>query len=208
MSAQLQEIVSIRPMCLEDVEAVVAIEYEIYPFPWTYGNFRDSLNAGYSCWVYELGACGTYGDRSENSAGREQILPVLQVNSHSIDQENGEIWTGQADLQPIHHKSDRLPGGFVIGYSVMMVAVGEAHLLNLGIAPDWQGRGLGRRFLHQLINLARDYHAETLLLEVRPSNLAARRLYLSTGFSEIAVRKKYYPAEEGREDAVLMELPL
>ena len=153
MSAQLQEVVSIRPMCLEDVEAVVAIEYEIYPFPWAYGNFRDSLNAGYSCWVYEL-------------------------------------------------------SGLVIGYSVMMVAVGEAHLLNLGIAPDWQGRGLGRRFLHQLINLAREYHADIMLLEVRPSNVAARRLYLSTGFSEIAVRKKYYPAEEGREDAVLMELSL
>jgi len=90
----------------------------------------------------------------------------------------------------------------------MMVAVGEAHLLNLGIAPGWQGRGLGRRFLHQLIDRARDYHAETLLLEVRPSNVAARQLYLSTGFSEIAVRKKYYPAEEGREDAVLMELSL
>lgn len=153
MSARLQEIVSIRPMCLEDLEAVVAIEYEIYPFPWSYGNFRDSLNAGYSCWVYDL-------------------------------------------------------GGLVIGYSVMMVAVDEAHLLNLGIAPDWQGRGLGRSFLHQLINLARDYHAEVMLLEVRPSNLAARRLYLSTGFSEIAVRKKYYPAEDGREDAVLMELSL
>jgi ribosomal-protein-alanine N-acetyltransferase len=154
MNAQLQEIVSIRPMCQEDLEAVVAIEYEIYPFPWTYGNFRDSLNAGYSCWVYEL-------------------------------------------------------NGFVIGYSVMMVAVGEAHLLNLGIAPDWQGRGLGRCFLQQLINLARDdYHAEIMLLEVRPSNNAARRLYLSVGFSEIAVRKKYYPAEDGREDAVLMELQL
>lgn len=153
MSAQLQEIVSIRPMCLEDLEAVVSIEYEIYPFPWTYGNFRDSLNAGYSCWVYELNA-------------------------------------------------------LVIGYSVMMVVVDEAHLLNLGIAPDWQGRGLGRSFLHQLINLARGYHAETMLLEVRPSNAAARRLYLSTGFSEIAVRKKYYPSEEGREDAVLMELSL
>jgi ribosomal-protein-alanine N-acetyltransferase len=153
MSAQLQEFISMRPMCLEDVEAVVAIEYEIYPFPWTYGNFRDSLNAGYSCWVYEL-------------------------------------------------------SGLVIGYGVMMVAVDEAHLLNLAITPDWQGRGMGRRFLRQLINLAREYHAGTVLLEVRPSNVAARQLYLSTGFSEIAVRKKYYPAEDGREDAVLMALSL
>ncbi len=55
-----------------------------------------------------LGACLTYGDRSENSAGQGQILPVLQVNSRSIDQKSGEIWTAQADLQPIHHKSDRL----------------------------------------------------------------------------------------------------
>ncbi|MHB1592164.1 MAG: anhydro-N-acetylmuramic acid kinase [Sulfuricella sp.] len=56
------------------------------------------------------GACRTYGDRSENSAGRGQILPVLQVNSRSIDQKSGEIWTAQADLQPIHHESDRLLG--------------------------------------------------------------------------------------------------
>ena len=69
-----------------------------------------------------LGACRAYGDRSENSAGRGQILrvghkvahprlphlPVLQVNSRSIDQKNGEIWIAQADSQPIHHKSDRL----------------------------------------------------------------------------------------------------
>jgi hypothetical protein len=57
-----------------------------------------------------LGACRTYGDRSEDSSGRGQILPVLQVNSHSIDQKNGEIWTAQTDMQPIHHKSDRLLG--------------------------------------------------------------------------------------------------
>ncbi|MDO9064746.1 MAG: phosphotransferase [Sulfuricella sp.] len=58
----------------------------------------------------EQGACRTYGNRSENSAGRGQSLPVLQVNSCSIDQKNGEIWTGQPNLQPNHHESDRLPG--------------------------------------------------------------------------------------------------
>ncbi|MHB8166608.1 MAG: ATP-binding protein, partial [Sulfuricella sp.] len=60
--------------------------------------------------IARLGACRTYGDRGENSAGRGQILPVLQVNSHSIDQKSGEICTAQADLQPIHHESDRLLG--------------------------------------------------------------------------------------------------
>lgn len=153
MNAQLQEVATFRPMLLVDVEAVVAIECEIYPFPWSYGNFRDSLYAGHSVWVCEF-------------------------------------------------------GGTVIGYSVMMEVADEVHLLNLGIARDWQGKGLGRRLLDHLIGLARGYHAATLLLEVRPSNIAARRLYASSGFREIAVRKKYYPAENGREDALLLELTL
>ena len=57
-------------------------------------------------------------NRGENSAGREQILPVLQVNSHSIDQKSGEIWAGQADLQPISFKSDRLLEGWDEGMIV------------------------------------------------------------------------------------------
>jgi hypothetical protein len=50
---------------------------------------------------------------SQNSAGRGQILSLLQVNSHSIDQKSGKIWTGQADLQPISFKSDRLLEDFI-----------------------------------------------------------------------------------------------
>lgn len=153
MNARLQVFATFRPMCMADVEAVSAIECEIYPFPWSYGNFRDSLNAGYSVWVCEF-------------------------------------------------------NGSVIGYSVMLVAADEAHLLNLGIARNWQGKGLGRRFLGHVIELARGYRAATLLLEVRPSNIVARRLYATNGFREIAVRRKYYPAENGREDALLLELVL
>ena len=153
MNAQLQELAVFRPMSPTDVEAVIAIECGIYPFPWSSGNFLDSLSAGHSCWVYEFG-------------------PHL------------------------------------VGYAVMMVAADEAHLLNLAVAGDWQGRGMGRKFLQHLIRLAREHHAEAMLLEVRPSNIAARRLYTSTGFAEVAVRKKYYPAENGREDAVLLELAL
>jgi hypothetical protein len=86
------------------------------------------------------GACRTYGDRSatilagkpqsgcsQNSAGRGQILPVLQVNSHSIDQKSGEIWTAQADSQPIHHKSDRLLGKTISATSKQWVDPRAAH---------------------------------------------------------------------------------
>jgi ribosomal-protein-alanine N-acetyltransferase len=78
----------------------------------------------------------------------------------------------------------------------------------LGIARDWQRQGLGRKFLEHLIGVAQGYRAETMFLEVRPSNTPALRLYAAMGFSEIAVRRNYYPAENGREDAILMGLPL
>ena len=62
-------------------------------------------------------------NRSENSAGRGQIWSILQVNSHSIDQKSGQIWTGQTDLQPISFKSDRLLGASVLLSLAVHVAV-------------------------------------------------------------------------------------
>ncbi len=98
--------------------------------------------------------------------------------------------------------------GEIVGYSVMMIGAGEAHLLNLSIAAAWQRRGLGREMLRFVIQLARDYCAQQVYLEVRPSNRAGRQLYSGAGFAEIATRRAYYPASAGREDAVVMQLPL
>lgn len=139
----------LRPMHQRDLDTVVGIERLIYSHPWTPGNFRDSLHAGYSCWVLEA--------------------------------QDG-----------------------IIGYCVMMVGVGEAHLLNLSVAPAWQRHGLGSGMLRHLLERAREWGARELLLEVRPSNAAARALYAGFGFREVAVRRGYYPAEQGREDAILM----
>ena len=96
-------------------------------------------------------------------------------------------------------------GGTIVGYSVVMIGAGEAHLLNLSIADDWQRRGLGRDLLDYVSNLARAEAAERMLLEVRESNAAAQELYKDSGFSRIALRREYYPAHHGREDAVVME---
>jgi len=98
--------------------------------------------------------------------------------------------------------------GEVAGYTVVAVAVEEAHLLNLSIAGPLPRRGLGRELLAFVLKLARDYAARSILLEVRPSNDAARALYANAGFAEIGVRKGYYPAGEGREDAVVLSLSL
>lgn len=96
----------------------------------------------------------------------------------------------------------------VIGYGVMSVAVGEAHILNLCIHPEYQKQGLARRLLQRLLTLARKHGADTAFLEVRSSNRIALGLYESTGFNEIGMRRGYYPAKKGREDAVLLALNL
>lgn len=142
-----------RPMQTVDLDCVMAIEPTIYPFPWTAGNFRDSLNAGHSCWMMEQ-------------------------------------------------------DGVVIGYAVLMLVLDEAHLLNISIARAWQGKGYGRALLAFMVDKAREHGAANMFLEVRVSNLSAISLYEKTGFNEMAIRPRYYPAANGREDAILMGLAL
>lgn len=153
MSAQLDDMPRFRRMVAQDLSAVEAIERSVYTHPWTIGNFTDSLEAGYHCWILE----------------RE---------------------------------------GRVAGYSVVMSAAGEAHLLNLSIALPLQRRGLGSELLRFVVKLARDHAAQTIYLEVRESNAAGRALYAQHGFDEIGQRRGYYPAGAVREDAVTMEKKL
>jgi ribosomal-protein-alanine N-acetyltransferase len=143
----------IQPLAEADLDGVLAIERDVYEFPWTAGNFRDSLRAGYSCWT------------------------LLE--------------------------DERL-----IGYAVLMLAAGEGHLLNLSIAADRQRQGHGARLLAHVVQVGRDYGARVLFLEVRPSNMPAQRLYAAHGFHQIGLRRGYYPAREGREDAIVLSLPL
>ena len=153
MSAVLKPVIELRPMAEADLPAVMAIETGIYLFPWTQGNFRDSLAAGYSCW---------------------------------ITARDGES----------------------IGYAVLMHASDETHLLNLSIAASCQGHGHGSMLLRQVCELAREQGARMLFLEVRPSNVGALRLYRRLGFRQVGLRREYYPAQAGREDALILSLPL
>jgi [ribosomal protein S18]-alanine N-acetyltransferase len=99
-------------------------------------------------------------------------------------------------------------GARIIGYAVLSVAAGEGHVLNVCVDPALQRRGHGRRLLHALLHLARGRGAQRLFLEVRPSNPAAIALYESEGFNEIGRRPRYYPAHDGREDAIVMAMEL
>ena len=91
----------------------------------------------------------------------------------------------------------------IIGYGVMSVAAGEAHLLNLCIHPQKQGRGYGRQLLSHLMRIADHKKAGTVFLEVRASNARACTLYHMAGFNEIGFRTGYYPSDSGREDAIV-----
>jgi len=91
----------------------------------------------------------------------------------------------------------------IVGHAVISVTAGESHMLNLSIATEYQRRGFGRQFIEFLIKEAQAKQAQTMLLEVRPSNTAAINCYNAAGFNEIGARKDYYPAPEGREDALL-----
>lgn len=96
----------------------------------------------------------------------------------------------------------------IIGYGIVSVAAGEAHLLNVCVAPKLQGRGHGRHLVTRLIDVARWHRAERMFLEVRPSNAAAQYIYETIGFNEIGRRPNYYPARHGREDAIVMAMEL
>jgi [ribosomal protein S18]-alanine N-acetyltransferase len=142
-----------RAMLASDADAVAAIEARAYSFPWTRGNFIDSLAAGYAA----------------------QLL----------------------------HADDQL-----VGYFIAMPGVDELHLLNITVAPAEQGQGYGSLLLDQVQALARQLSLPRLLLEVRGSNERARGLYLRRGFQDVGLRRGYYPAAQGREDALVMSLQL
>lgn len=99
-------------------------------------------------------------------------------------------------------------GTLPIGYGVMSMGAGEAHVLNLCIRPEFRSLGVGRRMLEHLLDRARLAQMHDVFLEVRPSNITAIRLYQTLGFEPIGVRRGYYQAVGGREDAAVLKLEL
>lgn len=144
----------VRRMSSADLDRVCEVEAQIYPFPWSRGNFSDSLAAGYDAWLFE--------------SGRD-----------------------------------------LIGYAIVMWLPDEVHLLNISVAGNLQGLGYGRAMLRWLCADTAQRAAHSMLLEVRPSNVVARALYASEGFTQIGIRRRYYPAQgDAREDALVLRKAL
>ena len=98
--------------------------------------------------------------------------------------------------------------GAVSGYAIMSFGAGEAHLLNICIAEDLRGCGVGRKLMDYLLERARRTGTQDVFLEVRPSNTVAIRLYEMLGFKRVGIRRRYYQASFGREDALVYKLEL
>lgn len=94
--------------------------------------------------------------------------------------------------------------GEVVGYGILSVAAGEAHILNLCIKPAFRSHGYGERLLDEILFRARTASVLEIFLEVRPSNTTALALYKKKGFYHLSDRPAYYQAREGREDACVL----
>lgn len=126
-----------------------------------------------------------------------------QVHSHPWTRGNFNDALATGNICKVYEASDQ-----IIGYAVMMPALDEVELLDISIASAFQRMGLGEKLLGELFALAREHKFERMTLEVRRSNLAASALYRKLGFGEIGVRRGYYPLDNGREDAIVMEYKL
>jgi len=123
----------------------------------------------------------------------------------------GHPWTrgNFADsLRSGYHAQLLCAGEVVLGYFVAMKGVDEVHLLNITVTPQFQGQGWGRVMLDALTLWSRAEGAQWLWLEVRTSNVRAQQVYLRYGYRRVGERKQYYPADQGREDAIVMSLKL
>jgi len=139
----------VRPMRIADLDEVISIEQQAYDFPWSRGNFMDSMSAGYT-------------------------LMALTFDK------------------------------VVVGYFVLMKILDECHLLNIAVSRSERGKGWGTFLMEWCCNHVQGLGCEGLLLEVRPSNESAKHIYEKLGFRLVGVRKNYYPALVGREDALVL----
>ncbi|MFT7234683.1 MAG: ribosomal-protein-alanine N-acetyltransferase [Methylophagaceae bacterium] len=96
----------------------------------------------------------------------------------------------------------------IVSFVVIQKVIDELHILNICVHRQHQRQGLGKAMLNHIIQYAKQIGSALILLEVRRSNNKAQSLYCQTGFNEMSVRQGYYPAEHGREDAILMGLDL
>lgn len=130
---------------------------------------------------------------------------AIEIRSHAFPWSEKTFATNQGERY-LNYRLDIQ--GEMAAFAITQVVLDEATLFNIAVDPAYQRRGLGRQLLEHLISELETRGVLTLWLEVRASNVAAIALYESLGFNEATIRRNYYPTKEGREDAIIMALPL
>lgn len=141
----------IRPMQINDVSAVLAIERRAHLFPWTKEIITDCIRIGYDCWVL---------------ATEDEIQ----------------------------------------AYAMMSIKKDSGHILSVTVDPAYQRHGNGTQLMQYLMEIAKQKGVSYVFLEVRTSNSSAIKLYEKLGFNQVDIRTKYYPAQQGKEDALVYAL--
>ena len=145
----MNELITVRPMVMTDVDGVMAVEHDSFLTPWSRSAFEEEL--------------------AQNRLAR-----------YIVAEENGAI----------------------VGYAGTWLVINEAHVTNVAVSSQRRREGIGRLLMQNLMELARENGMESMTLEVRVSNAAARHLYQQLGFVEAGIRKNYYT--ETKEDALIL----
>lgn len=135
----------------------------------------------------------------------ERLFEIEQ-KAHLVPWSKGTLLNNQGEK---YLNLKLVENGEIVAFAISQVVLDEATLFNIAVAPNFQGKGFGKRLLSELILQLQKRGVATLWLEVRESNITAQKLYDSLGFNEVTVRKNYYPTPEGeKENAVIMALYL
>ncbi len=177
---------SIRPMVKGDLSQVNAIDREAFPSQWPPANYRQELQNRLAHYIV---ACDV--SRTADAPPLKPRPGLLRLASRLMP------W-----LKPGDASRAPLPQQYIAGFSGIWMMVDEAHITNLAVRKEYQGKGIGGLLLIATIDLARELKASFLTLEVRASNLVAQKLYSQYGFTQTGQRRGYYL--DNREDAIIM----
>ncbi|OOS01168.1 ribosomal-protein-alanine N-acetyltransferase [Canicola haemoglobinophilus] len=133
-------------------------------------------------------------------------LFLIEQKAHIVPWSLGTLKNNQGEC---YLNLKKVIGGKIVAFAICNLVLDEATLFNIAVYPEYQGQGLGKELLVELIKRLSERGIQTLWLEVRETNMKARQLYENLGFNEVDIRKNYYPLPDGkRESAVVMALYL
>lgn len=179
---------SIRRMVKEDLEQVTKIDREAFPSQWPPANYKQELQNKTAHYIVLCDDTKTIDLPAETPQKESGILSRLMP------------WRRREP--PVRIAPEPVTRQYIVGFSGIWMMADEAHLTNIAVRRQYQGKGLGELLVIATFDLAAELKASFMTLEVRASNLVAQNLYHKYGFVQMGTRRGYYL--DNREDAVIM----